>query len=74
MPYYEVTLTVEKPVLVEAPDEEAAEQAAVDEWGLEWNRAEACAEGALSEEDDAEIIAEYKLHGEFVRDIEEDES
>lgn len=67
MPYYEVTLTASKPVLVEAENEQEAEERAID--SCDWNRVEAFVEDEFDSSDPKQLkwIDEYMQQGDFIR-------
>jgi hypothetical protein len=67
MPYYEVTVTVSKPVCVKADSEGDAKDKALDELSGDWNRSEAEIEDEYDESDptQAKFIKEYKESGEY---------
>lgn len=67
MPYYEVTVTCSKCVLVQADDESDAEDKAVDQFFSDWNNCEAESESEVSKEDEKEYLEDYKQKGDFIK-------
>lgn len=68
MPYYEITVTVSKPVCVKAADEDEALEIAEENFLGEWNRVvEVSTEGELDEDDkdDLRVLNEYKSAGDY---------
>lgn len=67
MPYYEVTVTVSKPVCVKADNERDAIDKAIEELFSDWNRADAEIEDEFDESDPKEMqfVEEYKRSGEY---------
>lgn len=67
MPYYEITVTVSKPVCVKADNEQDAKDLAIDELFGDWNRADAEVEDEYDETNPqhAKFIQEYKEQGEY---------
>jgi len=67
MAYFEITVTVSKPVCVKADSEDEAKEKAMEELMGDWNRAEAEVEDEYDESDptEARFIKEYKESGEY---------
>ena len=67
MPYYEITVTVSKPVCVKADSESEAKDKAIDALFSDWNRADAEVEDEYDESDpkDMRFVEEYKRSGEY---------
>lgn len=67
MPYYEITVTVSKPVCVKADCESEAKDKACDELMGDWNRVDAEVEDEYDENDpkEMEFVKQYKEQGEY---------